>query len=80
MGMHVLQRPIIPVGHRLNMLRGNVIGDIQHVLMAVAQHDLAVVFPTPGRGVTGGQDLQQTVDLGEGFIRQFAGIRHEDRR
>jgi hypothetical protein len=52
---HVLEEPVVAVGHHLHMLGGDVVGDGQHLVVAVAEDHLAVVAQDR-RGFGGGQD------------------------
>src|SRR5262245_17044972 len=41
---HVLQEPVVAIGHYLNVLGGYVVGYRQHLIIAVADDDLAIVL------------------------------------
>ena len=69
-GVHVLEEPVVAVGHHLHVLGGDVVGDLQHLVVAVADDDLAVVAPRGARGLGGGQDREHAVDLGQRLPRR----------
>ena len=76
----MLQEPVVTVGHHLDMLRGDLVGHLQHFLIAVAEDDLAVVAPGDRCGIGRRQDLQQAVDLDHGLLRKTAGVGDQDCR
>ncbi len=74
---HVLEEPVVAVGHHLHMLGGDVVGHRQHLVIGVAQDHLAVVLPAHPGGAGGGQDLEDPVDLGQRRLGQLARIGHQ---
>ena len=75
---HMLQKPIIAIGHDLHMFGGDIICDLQHVLIAVTTDYLPIITPTDACGRSGRKDRQQAVDLPECLYSQFARIGHQN--
>ena len=56
--VHVLEEPVVAIGHHLDVLGGDVVGDVEHLVVGVAEDDLAVVAPADAGGLRGRQDLR----------------------
>src|SRR3979411_1935592 len=44
-GVHVLQEPVVAIGHDLDMLGGDVVGNGEHLVIAVTDNYFAVIPP-----------------------------------
>lgn len=54
--MHIGKEPVVPVGHDLNMLGRDIVGNIEHLLVTVADNDLAIIAPAARSRLGGWQD------------------------
>ena len=61
--LHVLQKVIGVARHHLHVLGGDAVGLAQHLLDVLADDHLTHVRPGPTRGIGGGEDLEQPLDL-----------------
>ena len=43
--VHVLQIPIIAIGHDLHVLIGHFVGDLEHLIMRIAYNHIAIIVP-----------------------------------
>ncbi len=77
----VLQRvaePEVAIGHHLHVLGGDAVSDLDHLVVAVADDDLAKIFPGLAGGFAGREYFEQPLDLGHGVARQLLGVGEED--
>lgn len=68
---HVFQEPVIAVGHDLHVLRGDLVGHGEHLIIGVAKNHRAIVPPRGACGFRRGQDVEQTIDFREGRVREL---------
>jgi len=75
-GVHVLQEPVVAIGHDLDMLGGDVVGE--HLLIAVTDNHFPVIPPGNTGRFSRRKDRQQSLDLVHRVARQRFGIRDQD--
>ena len=78
---HVREEEVVVVGHHLHVLEGELVREIEHLLVRVADDDPAVVVPRDRRDVGRGQRLELAFDLGHRVESELsAGGEHDRRR
>mmetsp|Transcript_99631 Transcript_99631/g.319728 ORF Transcript_99631/g.319728 Transcript_99631/m.319728 type:complete len:412 (+) Transcript_99631:480-1715(+) len=68
----------IPV-HHLHMLAGDLVGNLQHLCIAIHDDDLAPIPPRNSCGLRRGNDLQLLLNPRDGVHRELFGGRDQDR-
>jgi len=59
--------------HHLDMFGGDLVGDEDHLRVALGDDHLAIGLPRLAGMVRGGEDLEQALDLGHRLAGEFLG-------